>query len=145
MNHIDALLHCVDEQSALLNEFIETLQAEGDLLLGTPSNEALSALAIRKADYARRLAELDQNRATTLTDLGQPNDRHGIAAICAEYPDLQYAFEILFERAEQASSLNHANGETIKAFTERNQQALDTLRGLMGEDLYDAHGRLPKK
>lgn len=145
MSHIDALLRCVDEQSALLNEFIDTLQAEGDLLLGTPSNEALSALAIRKADYARRLAELDQSRSATLTDLGQPDNRDGIAAICAEYPDLQYAFETLFERAEQASTLNQANGETIKAFSERNQQALDTLRGLMGQDLYDAYGRLSKK
>ncbi|MFT0531532.1 flagella synthesis protein FlgN [Castellaniella hirudinis] len=144
-SHIDALLRCVDEQSALLDEFIDVLQAEGDLLLGTPSNEALSALNIRKKDYARRLAELDQSRAAALDGLGQPDNHAGVAAICAQYPDLQAAFDAMFERAGQASTLNQANGQTIQLLAERNQQALDTLRGLMGQDLYDAHGRLPKK
>jgi flagella synthesis protein FlgN len=145
MSHIDALLHCVDEQSALLNDFIQTLEAEGALLLETPSNEALAALTTRKNDYARRLAELDQARAAALAGLGHADDRAGIEAACADRPDLQVAFDGLFERVEQASALNLANGQILKTFMDHNQQALDTLRGLMGQDLYDARGRLSRK
>ena len=145
MSHIDALLQCVDEQSALLNDFIQTLEAEGALLLETPSDEALAALTTRKNDYARRLAELDQARAAALAGLGHADDRAGIEAACADRPDLQAAFDALFERVEQASALNQTNGQILKTFMDHNQQALDTLRGLMGQDLYDARGRLSKK
>lgn len=144
MSHIDALLQCVDEQSALLNDFIQTL-AEGALLLETPSDEALAALTTRKNDYARRLAELDQARAAALAGLGHADDRAGIEAACADRPDLHAAFDTLFERVEQASALNQTNGQILKTFMDHNQQALDTLRGLMGQDLYDARGRLSKK
>jgi flagella synthesis protein FlgN len=145
MSHIDALLQCVDEQSALLNEFIQTLEAEGALLLETPSNEALAALTTRKNDYARRLAELDRTRAAVLAELGHADDRAGIEAVCADRPDLQAAFDTLFERVEQAGALNQTNGQILKTFMDHNQQALDTLRSLMGQDLYDARGRLSKK
>lgn len=145
MSHIDALLQCVDEQSELLNDFIQVLQAEGALLLETPSDEALGALTVRKNDYARRLGELDQVRATTLADMGQTDSRAGIDAVCALSPDLRAAFDTLFERAARASTLNQDNGQILKTFMEHNQQALDTLRGLMGQDLYDARGRLSKK
>ncbi|MGB6006915.1 flagella synthesis protein FlgN [Castellaniella sp.] len=145
MSHIDALLQCVDEQSELLNDFIQVLEAEGALLLETPSNEALGALTMRKNDYARRLGELDQTRAATLVSMGQADDRASIDTVCALHPDLRPAFDTLFERVAQASALNQDNGQILKAFMEHNQQALDTLRGLMGQDLYDARGRLSKK
>ncbi|WP_298017676.1 flagella synthesis protein FlgN [uncultured Castellaniella sp.] len=145
MSHIDALLQCVDEQSELLNDFIQVLEAEGALLLETPSNEALGALTTRKNDYARRLSELDQARAATLASMGQADDRASIDVVCALHPDLRPAFDTLFERAAHASALNQDNGQILKTFMEHNQQALDTLRGLMGQDLYDARGRLSKK
>lgn len=144
MSHIDALLRCVDEQTALLDDFIEALEAEGALLLETPSDEALGTLTTRKNDYARRLTELDQARAAALAALGQPNDRTGMDQVCRQYPGLQPAFDALFERATRASALNQANGRTLQTFMEHNQRALDTLRGLMGRDLYDARGRLSR-
>lgn len=144
MSHIDALLRCVDEQSELLDEFIQALEAEGAMLLETPSNEALGTLTARKNEYARRLGELDQARAAAMAALEQNDDHAGIAAVCAVHPDLRPAFDTLFERAEQASTLNRANGQILQSFVEHNQQALDTLRTLMGKDLYDARGRLSK-
>ncbi|MGB6242165.1 MAG: flagellar protein FlgN [Castellaniella sp.] len=145
MSHIDALLQCVDEQSALLNDFIQLLEAENALLLETPSNEALGSLTTRKNDYARRLGELDQARSDLLTAMEQPADRAGIDTVCAMHPDLRPAFDMLFEQAAQASALNQSNGQILQTFIDHNQQALDTLRSLMGQDLYDARGRLSNK
>lgn len=145
MSHIDALLQCVDEQSELLNDFIQLLEAENALLLETPSNEALGSLTTRKNDYARRLGELDQARTTILSNMEQSDSRAGIEAVCALHPDLRPAFETLFEQAAHASALNQSNGQILQSFIEHNQQALDTLRSLMGQDLYDARGRLSKK
>jgi flagella synthesis protein FlgN len=145
MSHIDALLRCVDEQSALLDDFIQTLQAEGQLLLETPSDEALGTLTSRKNDYARRLAELDQTRAQGLAELGFQDTRDSIEAACAAHPDLRTAFDALWQRAGEAQSLNVQNGLILKTFIEHNQRALNTLRTLMGEDLYDARGRLPRR
>ncbi|MGB3836074.1 flagella synthesis protein FlgN [Castellaniella sp.] len=144
MSHIDALLNCVDEQSRLLNEFIQTLEAEGAQLLESPSNEALGALTARKNDYAKRLAELDQSRAEALAGLGQPDTQAGIQAACADHPELLAAFDSLFEKTEHASQVNQTNGQILETFMAHNQQALDTLRSLMGQDLYDARGRLSK-
>jgi flagella synthesis protein FlgN len=145
MSHVDALLRCVDEQSALLDDFIQTLRAEGRLLLETPSDEALGTLTSRKNDYARRLADLDLVRAQALSDLGFSDTRESIETACKAHPDLQPAFASLWQRAGQAQSLNQENGQILQTFIEHNRRALDTLRTLMGEDLYDARGRLARR
>ncbi|HEX7387878.1 MAG TPA: flagellar protein FlgN [Castellaniella sp.] len=144
MSHIDALLRCVDEQSALLDDFIKTLQAEGQLLLETPSDEALGTLTARKNDYARRLGELDQTRSQHLAELGFTDTRESIESACVTHPDLHQAFKSLWQRAGEAQALNESNGQILHTFIEHNQRALDTLRTLMGEDLYDARGKLPR-
>lgn len=145
MSHITALLRCVDEQSALLDDFIRTLQAEGQLLLETPSDEALGTLTSRKNEYARRLAELDEVRAEHLTELGYSDARDSIEAALTAHPELRAAFESLWQRAGEAQSLNQQNGQILQTFIRHNQRALDTLRTLMGEDLYDARGRQPRR
>jgi len=144
MNHIDALLRCVDAQSALLDDFIQTLLAEGQLLLETPSDEALGTLTSRKNDFARRLGELDQTRSRQLAALGYADTRDSIEAACATHPGLREAFDSLWRRAEHARTLNEQNGQILHTFIEHNRRALTTLRTLMGEDLYDARGRLPR-
>ncbi|CAM5190691.1 Flagella synthesis protein FlgN OS=Castellaniella defragrans OX=75697 GN=HNR28_000428 PE=3 SV=1 [Castellaniella defragrans] len=144
MSHIDTLLRCMDAQSALLDDFIQTLQAEGQLLLETPSDEALGTLTSRKNDYARRLSELDQARSQQLAELGYTDTRDSIEAACAAHPDLRAAFDALWQRAGQARTLNEQNGQVLHTFIEHNQRALTTLRTLMGENLYDARGRLPR-
>ena len=144
MSHIDALLHCVDEQSALLDDFIQTLQAEGQLLLETPSDEALGTLTSRKNDYARRLSELDQDRSRQLAELGFSDTHDSIEAACKAHPKLRKAFESLWQQASEAQALNTQNGQILHTFIEHNQRALDTLRMLMGQDLYDARGKLPR-
>ena len=145
MNPGDKLLQCVQAQSDLLDEFIQTLESESAALLETPTNLALAELTVRKNDYAQRLAKLDQERISILSELEQSDDAAGIAAVCAVYPDLRTIFDALFERADRASRLNQENGEILRTYIEHNQRALDTLHALVNQDLYDARGRLPRR
>ena len=145
MNPGDKLLQCVQAQSDLLDEFIQTLESESAALLETPTNLALAELTVRKNDYAQRLAKLDQERISILNELEQSDDAAGIAAVCAVYPDLRTIFDALFERADRASRLNQENGEILRTYIEHNQRALDTLHALVNQDLYDARGRLPRR
>ncbi|MGS1116422.1 flagella synthesis protein FlgN [Castellaniella sp. UC4442_H9] len=145
MGSAEALLRCVNEQSALLDDFIETLRVEGQLLLETPSDESLGTLTSRKNDYARRLAELDGIRSRELSVMGFTDTRDSIESACQAYPALQPAFESLWQRAAQAQSLNQENGQILQTFIGHNQRALETLRALMGEELYDARGRMPRR
>jgi len=140
----DALLRCVDQQSALVREFIQTLEEESALLLDSTPNEALEALTQRKNDYAQRLGELDRERAERLGRLGFASDRDGVEAAIFAHPSLREAFDTLLDLAAQASELNRRNGQIIDIFIASNRRALDTLHGLMGEDLYDAKGRLSR-
>lgn len=141
---LDALLHCVDQQSELVRRFIQTLDEESTLLLDSTPNETLEALTERKNEYARQLAELDQERAKHLGQLGFGSDRDGLEAAIFAHPTLREPFDILLDLARQASELNQRNGQIIDIFLASNRRALDTLRGLMGEDLYNAKGRLSR-
>ncbi|MER1966512.1 flagellar protein FlgN [Castellaniella sp. GW247-6E4] len=141
---VEALLHCIDQQSALVREFIQTLDEESALLLDSTPNETLEALTQRKNDYAQRLGDLDRERAQRLGRLGFGADRDGVEAAVFAHPPLRDAFDTLLELAGRASELNRRNGQILDVFLASNRRALDTLRGLMGENLYDAKGRLSR-
>jgi flagella synthesis protein FlgN len=142
MSLADTLLQCVQAQSALLDEFIQALEAESASLLDEPSNLTLAELTLRKNDYAERLSLLDRDRVRLLGELGQADDAAGIDAVCAVHPELRTAFDALYERVGRASRLNRDNGQVLRTFMEHNQRALDTLHSLISQDLYDARGRL---
>src|SRR5690606_35103846 len=138
----DALLRCIEQQSALVREFIDTLEAESALLLETTPNETLEALTARKNNYAQRLGELDRERTERLGRLGFGADRDGVEAAIFAHPMLRDPFDTLLGLAAQARELNQRNGQIIDIFLASNRRALDTLRTLVGDDLYDAKGRL---
>uniref|UniRef100_UPI00334132DE flagella synthesis protein FlgN n=1 Tax=Castellaniella defragrans TaxID=75697 RepID=UPI00334132DE len=140
----ETLRHCIDQQSALLREFIQTLNEESTLLLDSTPNETLDALTQRKHGYARQLAELDRERTEWLGRLGFAADRDGVEAAVFAHPILREPFDALLDLAGQASALNQQNGQILDIFLASNRRALDTLRRLMGEDLYDAKGRLAR-
>ncbi|MGB3425244.1 MAG: flagellar protein FlgN [Castellaniella sp.] len=143
MSLADDLLQCVQAQSALLDEFIQALEAESAALLDdTPTNLTLAEQTQRKNDYAERLGQLDQDRVRILGEMEQPDTAAGINAACAIQPELRPAFDALFERADRASRLNQDNGQILHTYMEHNQRALDTLHSLVNQDLYDARGRL---
>lgn len=141
---VDALLQCLAGQTKLVTGFIATLEDEAALLLDTTPNDTLDALTARKNDYAQRLAELDRQRIDLLARLGFGADRDGVEAAIFAHPALREPFDELLGLAARASALNAQNGQLIQVFLASNQRALDTLRGLMGENLYDARGRLSR-
>lgn len=141
---LDPLLQCLAEQSTVVGEFIQVLEEEAHNLLDSSSNEQLIDLTQRKNSFAARLNDLDEHRAECLGALGFDSDQIGIQAACMAHPELQTPFDALFALALQASALNSQNGQIITTFLASNQRAVDTLRNLMGENLYDARGRLSK-
>ncbi|HUH40863.1 MAG TPA: flagellar protein FlgN [Castellaniella sp.] len=141
---LDALLRCLDQQSALVRQFIQTLSQESQLLLDSTPNDTLESLTQRKNDYAQQLAELDHDRIDLLGRLGFGADRDGLEAAIFAHPELREPVDTLLDLAQQASELNQHNGQIIDTFLASNRRALETLRGLMGDDLYDAKGRLSR-
>lgn len=139
---MDQLLLCVTQQANIVRAFIQTLEEETDKLFESAPNNILIDITDRKGSYAAQLAGLDQRRAELLDALGFTSDQTGIEAACRTYPQLRGPSEELFTLAHQAGELNRHNGQIISAFLAHNQRALATLRGLMGEDLYNAKGRL---
>ena len=138
------LLQCLTEQSSVVGEFIQVLEEEAHNLLDAGPNDQLTSLTQRKNAFAAQLTELDQQRSACLGALGFDSDQAGIEAACAAHPELQAPFDALFALAREASTLNAQNGQIITAFLASNQRAVDTLRNLMGENMYDARGRLSK-
>lgn len=142
---LDPLVQCLAEQSAVVGEFIQVLEEEAHNLLDANSNEQLIDLTERKNAFARRLTELDRRRTECLEGLGFAADQTSIEAACTAHPELRTPFDTLFTLARQAGVLNTQNGQIITTFLASNQRAVDTLRSLMGENLYDAKGRLSTK
>jgi flagella synthesis protein FlgN len=139
---MDQLLLCVAQQTSIVQAFIQILEDEADKLLESVPNNMLIDITDRKNSYAAQLAGLDQRRAELLDALGFTPDQTGIEAACRAHPQLRGPSDELFALAHQAGELNRHNGQIIDTFLAHNQRALATLRSLMGEDLYDAKGRL---
>lgn len=139
-----SLQQCLTEQSSVVGEFIQALEDEARALLDSNPHEHLASLTEHKNTFAAQLTELDERRSEYLGTLGFESDQAGIEAACAAHPELRAPFDALFGLAREASALNAQNGQIITAFLASNQRAVDTLRNLMGEDLYNARGRLSK-
>lgn len=139
-----SLLQCLTEQSSVVGAFIQVLEDEAHNLLDANPTEQLIELTQRKNTFATQLTALDEHRSECLGALGFDSDQTGIDAACAAHPELQVPFDALFALAREASTLNTQNGQIISAFLASNQRAVDTLRNLMGENLYDARGRLSR-
>src|SRR5690606_31298481 len=139
---VDLLADCVRAQTAVVRDFIQVLEDEARNLLDPASSDQLIDLTQRKTDFAAQLARLDERRTELLGTLNFEPDQAGIQAACAEHPALAEPFETLFALARQAGELNQRNGQIIQAFLADNQRAMATLRSLMGDNLYDAKGRL---
>ncbi|AEC19300.1 putative chaperon of flagellar synthesis [Pusillimonas sp. T7-7] len=143
MNSTITQLHtCLENETSLVCEFIELLEAEAQVLTDGGHEEELAVSTAKKDAYARQLAQAAETRQTLLATLGHGADRTGLDAAANEYPALRAASDRLLEQTRKASELNASNGAIIDTFLEHNQQALDMLRTLAGaQSLYDAKGR----
>ncbi len=141
MNLLDNLIECLKAQNNLIEEFITTLQDEATALAENASNEAIIGITTKKNDYVQRIAKLEELRVKNLEALGFTDTTDSINSAFYQYPDLQPAFDKLWELAAQAQQINQENGAILANYIENNERALDTLKALMGMDLYDSSGK----
>jgi flagella synthesis protein FlgN len=136
------LLNCMQQELALVQEFIVALKAEETALTDLGNDAALSDSTARKNMCADQLAAIGQEREALLASLGYSADKAGMDAAARQHPELQAVWDDLYRNAQQASELNASNGVMIDTFLAHNQQAMSTLKAIAGiSDLYDASGR----
>ena len=139
---LEQLQDSLERESALVEQFISVLQIESETLIQAKEVNELEAVTREKSRYAGLLAQMDQDRQAQLGKLGFEPNKAGLDAAALAYPSLRQASQSLLDLARQASDLNTSNGAIIDIYLQHNQQAIDTLRRLVGVDhLYDASGR----
>lgn len=137
-----ALRTCLQQETDLVDAFVELLQREANTLAAGAENDTLTALATDKNNYATQLSECANKRNELLIALGYGIDKTGLEAMVRDHPDLYDTVRQLLDQTAQASILNTGNGRIIDRFLSHNQRALDVLKHLTGRgELYDALGR----
>lgn len=138
---IATLRACLQQETELINTFVDLLQRESEILASGAENDALTALTLQKNEYATQLARLATQRNDVLNKMGYGADKTGLEAMVADHPDFYEPARSLLDITAQASILNTGNGRIIDRFLSHNQHALDILQHLTGRsDLYDARG-----
>lgn len=136
------LLQTLNHELALVQRFIDILEAEANALEQSDYGEALEASTRHKNSCIGQLADAGQAREAALQAMGFGTDRAGLEAAVKTYPQLAHATDQLFDLGRQASDLNMANGAIIETYLQHTQQALHAIRQMSGStDLYDASGR----
>ena len=133
---------CLETETRLTAEFLDILRDEARVLEEGGAETALAENTARKDTAADSLARASEKRNALLGALGYEHDAAGLQAAAEDHPLLAESRRKLLDAAEQARSLNAANGRVIEIFLDHNQRTLDTLRRLAGVgDIYDASGR----
>ncbi len=122
------LASLVSDESAAVQRFLEVLEEEQRLLLGTDL-DALMPLAERKAELAKQVAILDDRRQAALIESGLAAGGEGMASWFASLgdPGPRAVWEKTLQMAARARDLNAENGVLINERLRHNQQALTIL------------------
>ncbi|ARP94322.1 flagella synthesis protein FlgN [Bordetella genomosp. 13] len=139
-----ALQICIERESALVQAFIEAVDAEGLALADRTAHQALQQAAQEKENLAEQLVALSVQRDELLAGLGLPPGNEGTEQAAAQFPELAESWNRLLEYAAVARERNERNGMMISVSLQHTQQALDALRQLTEGDTtatYDAQGR----
>ncbi len=120
------LTRLLQEESALLGDFVALLKQEEALLLDGQT-DALLEMADRKTALYRRLQFLSDERSrafagvrVTLDDASMRRALHGA-------PDALGDWDRVIDLAQQAAEQNESNGRLISERMQHNQQALTVL------------------
>lgn len=139
---VQKLQDCLEQEIALLGQFIGVLQEESNLLLNAGDTDSLAKSTTLKNQYADQIAAWSDQRAALLEQLGVSPDKAGLDGAANQHVTLQPFCQTLYQKAAQARDLNTQNGQLITTFMTHNQQALDTLARLADPgQVYDASGR----
>ncbi|SAI71274.1 flagella biosynthesis protein [Bordetella ansorpii] len=140
-----ALQICIERESALVQAFIEAIDAEARALADRKAHDALQQAAQEKEALAEQLSALSVQRDELLAGLGLPDGHEGTQQAASQFPELAESWNRLLEYASLARERNERNGAMISASLRHTQQALDALRqlneGANASATYDAQGR----
>lgn len=131
----------IKRQYEVVGRFIDILDAEQDLLTGSPAEpDRLSALTEDKAACASKMEELEQARQTILSEQGYPTDRTGAERL-AQAAGCLPLWQSFVERVGHAQARNRLNGMLINQRLEINEEALSTINSVSGSGLYGPDGQ----
>lgn len=98
----------------------------------------------RKIDLTRELEQLEQQRATLVTDLGYSNDLDGMAHCMGSQPNrqqLELLWRQVLDNLQACRDGNLTNGGILELGRKQVEQALTILRGQQNATrLYDPEG-----
>lgn len=139
-----SLLDTLSAELSAFADFIGLLEKEQDILkAGSPTD--LPAAVAEKDQLAEKLAALAAQRNHLLDTCGQPHDRTGIEALCAQNPDkfkpLAEEWAEIVRLAAHAKELNRVNGALISLRMQYNEQILEALSPPPATPLYGPDGQ----
>jgi flagella synthesis protein FlgN len=133
---------CLEQECALVRDFIKVLHDEAAALEHPGNDAALLASTQAKNQCAENLAQASGVRDALLAGHGLPAGKPGLDAARRKEPALAPLCDALLDKAAEARRLNLANGAAIETYLAHTRRAMQTLRSLAGTgNLYDARGR----
>lgn len=116
------LQRVIDDEAALLGEFIALLEQEERLLVDGQT-DSLLALADQKTQVYRRLQFLHDERTRLVSRSRQPD----LQTLLAQAPAAASGWKKVLELAAEAQRHNGINGQLIAERMKHNQAALSVL------------------
>jgi flagellar biosynthesis protein FlgN len=149
MNPPSPLIQTLDNELALMSEFVVLLQQEQRALIDNTLNELIE-FAKAKAAKAQSLESSGRVRkrlfAANGVELSEepPHEVIRITRLPAtEFPDVARRWAEILTKARLANTLNHTNGSLIETRQQQNQQLMTMLQHSSTTLSYDAYG-LPR-
>jgi len=139
-----ALLICIERENALVQAFVEAVEAETLALSDRKAHDALERATREKESLAEQLVALSVQRDELLAGLGLPAGHEGTEQAVAQFPELAPGWQALQKNAAIAREHNERNGMLIELNLRYTQETLEALRKLasgQGSATYDAQGR----
>ncbi|SNS60838.1 flagella synthesis protein FlgN [Noviherbaspirillum humi] len=124
-----SLDHTLTQELAAATRLQQVLQQEQELLIGADIG-ALEAVTADKNKLVAELTDLALQRQRHMTSAGIAQDAVGIQAwLSTASPATAKLWTDLLDTARASQSLNRTNGMLITQHQNRNQSALNVLRG----------------
>ena len=135
---------CLNQQLALAQQFLLALQEESRLLQNPAQANQLASTTASKLSCVQQFEALTNTRNQALLQLGYSPSPQGLEQALAQHSAMASQLQALQSLAQQASTLNTANGAAIHTYLRHTQQALSEIHQLSGQNtkpLYTASGR----
>ncbi|KMY86068.1 Flagellar biosynthesis protein FlgN [Candidatus Paraburkholderia calva] len=140
----DALLATLTEEVATVVAFEELLATEEKALIAAQPLDVLPAIIAHKTALTERIAALEQERNSSLTELGLLTGTTGMDAAASGDARITEQWALLCAVARCAKDVNNSNGVLIRTRMEYNRKVLAALQVSPAKaGFYGPDGRVP--